>query len=313
MTESAEEKLNKLLKSGKITTEEYEELKSLISEDEEGDKYNEIRSVEVELVSNDVEIIGWGENFVKISEGPDQLIIEKFGDRVKIGSKKRGFSLMDFGSYARNPVKVSILVPDSCSIKARTVTGDLKIKKVFANMELKTVNGDLVVEDVSGDVKLSTVSGDLRFKGCRGSISGEAKLGDIILDRCDAKFSLKTYSGNIFIEDSELSGGNITLYSGDFTLKSSVLKGDVTVESILGDINCQSVEGSFKLSAETKFGKIELSNLDSSYLVENKFVVYKNGRIMEKSKLPLGSRVIKEPGDFILTLKTKKGDIFLEI
>ncbi len=317
MADEAKEKLGELLKRGKISEEEYEELKKLISNEEDTPRipqWDDVKTVNIRLLSIDVEIKGWKENFVRISEGPEHLIVEKEGDHVNIHSEKRAFSLENILNPKEEPVKITVLVPTYCNIDVNTVSGDVNISNLSANVKIKSVSGDFSLIGIKGRIEANTVSGDIRTKGCKGRLSVEAKSGDVLVENSVVLNGfLKTYSGDISVVDSEISDVDVTLYSGDFTLKSSLLKGNASVNLKLGDIRCEDIGENAGFFAETKSGDIKLSDFGKSFLIRNEFAVYENGKTVEKEKLPYGSRLVRENGDFPLRLITKKGDIFIKI
>lgn len=318
MANEAEDKLEELLKSGKISEEEYAELKNLISNEKKDaarvPRWDSVKAVDIHLFSIDVEIKGWEENFVKISEGPEHLIVEKEGDRVKIHSKKRIFSLGSILNPKEEPAKITVFVPNYCNIDTKTVSGDVNISNLSADVKIKSVSGDLTLKGINGRIEANTVSGDIKVKECKGRLNVEAKSGNVLIDNSDISGgSLKTYSGDVSIVDSKISDVDATLYSGDFALRSPSLKGNASVKTMLGDITCDGIGKNIKFFAETKSGDIKLSDSGKNFLVRGEFAVYENGKTIEKEKLPSGSRLVREGGDFSLRLITKKGDIFIKI
>ncbi len=318
MANEAEEKLEELLKSGKISEDEYKELKKLISNEEQNavriSRLDSVKTVEVRLVSIDVEIKGWDEDFVKISEGPEHLIVEKEGGAVKIHSKKHVFSLGNILNPKEGPAKITVFAPKYCGIDVKTVSGDVSISNLSAGVKIKSVSGDFSLAGIKGRVEAITVSGDVKTRECAGELNVETKTGDVLIDNSDISGGfIKTYSGDVSISESEISDINATLYSGDFTMRSSLLRGNASVKAILGDITCDGVGENAGFFAETKSGSIKLSDSGRNFLVSGAFAVYENGNTVEKEKLPSGSRLVAEGGDFSLRLITKKGDIFIKI
>ncbi len=318
MKNEAEEKLEELLQKGKITEEEFEELKNLILNEKgvnaRASRLESVKTVDINLVSIDVKIEGWEEDFVKISEGPERLVVEKEGDYVKIRSKKHGFSIGSIFNTEKEPAKITVLVPKHCGVNVKTVSGDLSISDVFANVKARSVSGDLFLRDISGKINANTVSGDIKTEECKAELYAEAKSGDVkIKNSVVPKGFLKTYSGDISVENSEVSNFDAVLYSGDFVFHFSELKGDASIRTMLGDIRCDGIGESTSFNIETKAGIINLSNSAEDFSVRGEFAVYEDGKVIKKEKIPAGSRLVKESGDFRLSIETKKGDVSIKI
>lgn len=198
----------------------------------------------VETVSDDVQILESpdGKCHVEISANSqtltplDQLVEVRADGRklsVRVTHKKSGF--LEFLKGGSVDLSVIIRIPQSTTLKVKTVSGDVDVAPAVSSIETNTVSGDITIHKNPARLcHLKTVSGDMTthtFSSCEytlKSVSGDIRVH--VVPGLDVEVDGKTVSGDL---ESEISLNSIsgspsqnaqsvfitaTTVSGDFTL-----------------------------------------------------------------------------------------------
>jgi hypothetical protein len=185
--------------------------------------------VEIRNVSGNVEVVTWDRNEVKI----DALKVSRASgmDKAKENSQKVNIEvtredgvLKIETKYPKPSIKglnvsvdYNVTIPSQATVKARSVSGSVRLENIGGNAAAETKSGNVTVLGARNGAKAETVSGSV-------------KVGDI-----ENGVYCKTASGNVEAKNVE---GNADL---------KCVSGDVVAENIKGDVEADTVSGSVKL------------------------------------------------------------------
>ena len=222
---------------------------------------DELISVEVKLVSEDVEILpsesGAIEIYYKDVEKPEDYEYSLEGGAF-LFKRKSEVGIKIF--RRRNKGKIRILLPETAleSYNVKIVSGDVvsenvKTKRFVMHStsgdgSLKNIDTELVeIHTVSGDFELDHFTATL-FKA--NSVSGDFEINNL---KVQENLDLNTVSGDFKVKDVEGTIVDLKTVSGDFDGK------EVYVEKV----NLNSVSGDIKIRNEDSLRPIEIGRKKS--------------------------------------------------
>ncbi len=149
-------------------------------------------------------------------------LITKTGNSVKIELepwKERWFSLFK----RRLDLRVVAEIPES-----------------IKNLNLGSVSGDIDVSDLSAEMFLSSVSGDIRVNKCNSSLplSFKTVSGDVGFKEIDIRaLKGRTVSGDIHIMEARGGSLDVSSISGDVSITSSAFESSKRISTTSGEID----------------------------------------------------------------------------
>ena len=161
--------------------------------------------VSIELISGEVEIVGWERDEVKVTgtvgDDVEKVDVTSSGSRVSIevklpedDSKHR--------SYDDSDAHLVIQVPATARLEAESVSADFTVKELRGTAKLESVSGRVAVGGAPREVEVSTVSGEIDVEtaaplqeGSFESVSGDIEIRGAIAKGGD--WGLETVSGDI--------------------------------------------------------------------------------------------------------------------
>ena len=271
MDSSLSDKLEKLLKSGKITEEEKAELEKAIfgsssaeetPQTEKQNIPNHLDTVEIrQFLHADIEI-NEGSAFNIIS-GKENLVIEQENNTVTIKPKRpRNNILGSFLHTISASEKIVITVPKNTRLKIRAVSSDIRINNVQGDISINTVSGDIeITENALAEntlhIDISTISGDLTLQGVNAMLNAKTKSGDLSIKNSKISGTIKLYSGDIKIKKTEFAENtSIKTFSGDIEIDGVAIKGETEIETFHGDIDVAVKNNDVSVYAESKSGDV---------------------------------------------------------
>ncbi|MFK8851779.1 DUF4097 family beta strand repeat-containing protein [Streptomyces sp. Ac-502] len=137
-----------------------------------------------------------------------------------------------------SPIEIIAVVPEGCSVTARTQSADLIADGTFTAVSAATQSGDVRLPGHSERVTANTQSGDIDVQ-TSPNIIAKTQSGDIRLGRTDVT-EASTMSGDIHLRDF---GGTaqLTSMSGDIRVHASA-GGDLTATTMSGDITVTATD-----------------------------------------------------------------------
>jgi len=210
----------------------------------------EISSIEVDLVSTDLNIIPttkgeiivhfYGEVSTNLKRAIPELVAYKTGDKLYV-EILRSKDIVIGINISRTTMDIYIPEIILEEFKINIVSGDVILEDIkAAETYLETVSGDIKVQDLMAEkIRISSVSGDIIVQDYTGNIDAGSTSGDISLIGGDDNEDLdaSTVSGGISIEQDAVSDMNIGSTSGDvkirlpedsqFYLDISTVSGDI--------------------------------------------------------------------------------------
>jgi DUF4097 and DUF4098 domain-containing protein YvlB len=204
--------------------------------------------VEIRNVSGNVEVKTWDRNEVKIdalkvSRASSAAKAEENAAKVKIEVTRENGILKVETEYPKPSVRglnvsveYKITIPSQAAIRARTVSGSVRL------------------ENIGGKADGETKSGNVTVIGAKNGTNAETVSGDVTVADVDNGAYCKTASGNV---DAKNVTGNVDL---------KCVSGDVTAEKIRGSVEAETVSGSVRLKdisgAEVVEGKTMSGNTE---------------------------------------------------
>lgn len=291
MDSDLNERLESLLKSGKITESEKEELeKAIFGEDYTENAENgkeKIKEVEIKNFLSGEITISAGDTF-RIAEGKEYTNVEQMENKItltpKVATKFPALSHL-FAGYK----EIAVEVPENASILINTVSADVSISRVSGRVSVRTISGDIEITRVhSLDLQISTVSGDITMNKINGIINIKAK------------------SGDLSITDSKLHG-NVKLYSGDVNIGNSKISGDVVIRTFSGDVALNGVKINYDTEISSFYGDIEVSLMNSEEIVVD--AESRSGDVFSEKNV---KEAAEAKTKYTLKVRTNKGDITIK-
>lgn len=260
MDDKVVEKLEKLVKEGKISPKEKEELERAMGfkENETELKLGLPKEIECHFFESiDLELSGDDAiNEVIIDKGKDFLKLDLEGETLKINFP-RSLREKIFHKFPHESLLAKIRVPYNFpSVGIKLVSGDLDIKNLSSKFKISVVSGDVSASGIKGDLMIDAMSGDISLRGFKGEADISTKSGDLDIRDSTFKGSLKTYSGDISIENSELSEIKATTFNGDIEIEKTTFKGNGDINTYFGDVSLNTNLADVFIKAETLLGDI---------------------------------------------------------
>ncbi|MEW6203427.1 MAG: DUF4097 family beta strand repeat-containing protein [bacterium] len=159
-------------------------------------------------------------------------------------------------------IDYTITAPAAAPLVLKTVSGNIKVRKMKSSIKAGAVSGDVVLEEAGGDAEVRSVSGGVFLKDCEGKLVAETVSGDIRLDgtaHIAQNISFKTVSGDtdialptafqgtvrVFTVSGEITSDlplQITNEAGRRLMEGTIGEGDVeiAIKSVSGDVYIQS-------------------------------------------------------------------------
>jgi DUF4097 and DUF4098 domain-containing protein YvlB len=185
--------------------------------------------VEIRNISGDVEVMTWDRDEVKIdalkiSRASSMAKAKENASKVEIEVTRQNGTLRIETKYPRPSIKnlnvsveYKVTIPSMAAVKARSVSGDVRL------------------ENIGGKADAETKSGDVKIAGAKNGANAETVSGNVKVTDVENGAYCKTASGNV---DAKNVSGNADL---------NCVSGDVTAENIRGDVEADTVSGNVKL------------------------------------------------------------------
>ncbi|MFH9425480.1 DUF4097 family beta strand repeat-containing protein [Streptomyces sp. NPDC017529] len=137
-----------------------------------------------------------------------------------------------------SPIEISAVVPEGCSVTARTQSANVITEGTFTAVSAATQSGDVRLPGQSERFTANTQSGDIDVQ-TSPNIIAKTQSGDIRLGRTDVT-EASTMSGDIHLRDF---GGTAQLnsMSGDIRVHASA-GGDLTAKTMSGDVTVTATD-----------------------------------------------------------------------
>ena len=155
-------------------------------------------NITVDVVSGEVEIIGWNKPEVRVvgsaSNAKEDFVFRTNGNDTHIEvESKHGF----WGSSNRGSASLKIYCPVNSSVRIEGASTEFSIKGMSASVNASTVSGDIDLDGGAGKVSLESVSGDVTVVNAKGRLNLGSVSGDVIADVLARFFDAETVSGSI--------------------------------------------------------------------------------------------------------------------
>jgi DUF4097 and DUF4098 domain-containing protein YvlB len=251
------EKLEKLVREGKITPEERKEIEEAMGLGKEAveTKLGTPKEIECSCFGGvDFEVSGDETiNEVVIEEGSDIVETNLVGDVLKISNRSYGRGFLEHLRIRRVKMRVPL---NMTLIDIKLVSGDLSARNLHSDINVTVVSGDVKVSELVGKLKINAISGDISMHDLNGELEVVTKSGDIYLENAKVKGPLKTYSGDIVAKNVDFGEFKISTFSGDLKLADTSFGGNGEISTYFGDISINGDLSNVSINAQTLHGDL---------------------------------------------------------
>ncbi len=239
-------------------------------------QYDEIRRIELALVSMDVEIspssdgkfhaeLKSGEELSKylnetVSDG--RYYASEITHNYKNDANGRGLLRMILGNMNNQSQTLILKVPSVLdSVKTKTISGDVELNALSCKaLNLETVSGDIELQNCKSETSLlKTTSGDINLEDVTGeeavlqSASGDMNLHGVeIAKEC----SFSGASSDMDLSEVKTERARMHSASGDMHLRKVEMTQECNISSSSGDIDAELFSNN--ISARTTSGDINV-------------------------------------------------------
>ena len=224
--------------------------------------------VYLENVSGDIRVSNWDKDEIEITatkrgrrerDLDDVTIhIRQVDGNIRIITRHdREFSLFRPGSVS---VHYEIIVPAKATVRVKSISGNVEVRKIGGFLNVETVNGEIRVRVAESNVRCKSTSGDIDLEYITGDAELESVSGEISVQEIEGSVEAGTVSGDIEVESfSDAEELEMSSTSGDIELRGELSPGGIyRLDSFSGDTKVVIPSGSdFEFSAKTFSGSIE--------------------------------------------------------
>lgn len=213
----------------------------------------------IENISGILQVKGWDEEQVRV-EVPkqEQIHHQATSDRLTLSS--------DGDCILR--------VPEDCTLKVKTVSGDAYIGHITGTLEIGSIGGSLTLKAL-GEVQLGKIHGTLTVRAIEGDISVEEVYGNAALREVEGELHINSVHANLSLREVE---GYIEARSdGNAELRLDELENDVDIKAG-GNLFCYlDEETDAEVSLESGAQQIQVSTGENKQSLQTKKHVFTLG------------------------------------
>jgi len=212
---------------------------------------SEISSIEVDLVSDDL-------NIIPTTKG--DITIHFYGE-VSTNVKRNIPELVAYKTGGKLYVEVSKSPDIFIGLNIRRTTVDIYIPQIMLeDMDINVVSGDIKIDGLQADeIVVDSTSGDMKLdKISSEKIRIESTSGDVVVREYKGDIDVSNTSGDVsLISGTENEDIFVKSVSGDILIEQEGIS-DIDIRVTSGDVRISLPRGSeFKLDASTLSGEIE--------------------------------------------------------
>jgi lia operon protein LiaG len=231
---------------------------------------SEISSIEVDLVSDDLNIIPttkgditvhlYGQASTNVKRSLPRLVAYKTGDKLHIEVEQR--PNIFFAINIRRTTTLDIYIPQIQleEMDIDIVSGDVRIEDLESSrLVIDSTSGDMMLEEIRSEkIRIGSTSGDVSVRDYTGSIDVTNTSGSVSLisGSGNKDIFIKSVSGDILIDQDAVSDMSIEVTSGDvrvtlpreaeFYLDASNISGEIKQDFAMKTVSSsrRKLEGS---------------------------------------------------------------------
>jgi lia operon protein LiaG len=231
---------------------------------------SEISSIEVDLVSDDLNIIPttkgditvhlYGQASTNVKRSLPRLVAYKTGDKLHIEVEQR--PNIFFAINIRRTTTLDIYIPQIQleEMDIDIVSGDVRIEDLESSrLVIDSTSGDMMLEEIRSEkIRIGSTSGDVSVRDYTGSIDVTNTSGSVSLisGSGNEDIFIKSVSGDILIDQDAVSDMSIEVTSGDvrvtlpreaeFYLDASNISGEIKQDFAMKTVSSsrRKLEGS---------------------------------------------------------------------
>lgn len=201
-------------------------------------------------------------------------------------------------------VSYTVTVPRGASVRAKSVSGDIRITTIDGELWADTVSGDVNIAQAGSLEGAKSVSGDVTVKGASaaGTISVDSVSGDLELSGVKARaVEGNTVSGDMMLQDVTCERLESKSVSGSISFGGPLAKG--------GRYAIQSHSGDITVHAQNNAGFDLRAGSFSGHITSDQALTMPAGTDMGRGRRRQEIRGTFGDGAAVLELKAFSGDI----
>jgi len=227
--------------------------------------------------------------------------LESEGNEARLSSNKFPKEITKTNFRITLPAYFPVMMNlSSGSISADSLSGELFLASDKGSISLTNIRGRTIASCLAGDIHSNVISGNTTLSTTAGNIWAEAIIGDVEASCDSGNVEILSVEGDVLI-----TSGNGAVTINDVngrTISAYTLKGDITVESVVGETHIKSLQGD--IHAKNVDGNLDLFSSNGDLTLKNI-----NGDILGWTK---NGGVTGQQLAGCINLQTSAGDIVFQ-
>ncbi len=154
-------------------------------------------------------------------EGSQKVVetmkVELIGDRLVVEPRRKPFTRV-WGRFDRS-LHVRARIPHRSRVAITIAAGEATLDGTFGGLETRSASGDIrATGEIRGNADAKTVSGDVRLARVFGDLSVQSVSGDVAAESVEGSVSVKSVSGEVRVDSLREGNVNVQSVSGDIGL-----------------------------------------------------------------------------------------------
>lgn len=230
--------------------------------------FDNIRSIETDLTSYDIEIKENNTNELKVVVSGSK----KYAESIEVKSENNKLLITQKSSKMCVGLcffdeKITIYLPKENEIELnhQSSSGNIDIETTLISGNIKTTSGDVKINSLN-EVIINSTSGNITIEE-GNNLEVSSTSGDITIDKV-ATLKATSKSGNQYIEQIKKEV-QLSAKSGDITINKFYITEDSNIKTTSGNV-ALGLENEIFINTTTKSGNIDINNTNKETILNIK-------------------------------------------